>query len=109
MPEIRGKKVEFVDRLPAAIWWGLAPKIFGIKVNKDDVIIKLFDYETAVDLCRGTVASWEFEGDPSDREAYAKLDFLVLQKLVPKAFVHASELFVAENAQGEVAGGPTAE
>ncbi len=109
MPEIRGKQVEFVDHLPAEIWWGLAPKIFAIDIEEGADVIKLFTYEVSVDLCRGTVASWEFEGDPSDQETYKTFDFRALQTLVQAAYIHACDLFIAENAQGEVDGGPTAE
>jgi len=81
MPEINGKEVIFLEKMPSDIWWPLLPKIAELALAGKPLTALGFD-----DICamvKGSVRSWGFDGEPSDPAAVAKLDpFLELMPLI---------------------------
>ena len=99
MPEIAGKSVTFRDMLPAAEWWELYSTV--VKIKKGDLLLEKLDYPTGLKIAQASIKSWEFEGDPSDPEAYKAIGFMDMVELVRLAFNHAISLI---NEEGESLG-----
>jgi len=79
MPTINGKQVIFLDKMPADIWWPLLPKIADLAAQGKP--LTALDFPSICDMVKGSVRSWEFDGEPSDSKAVAKLD--PFQELLP--------------------------
>ena len=91
MPEINGKEVIFRDSMPASIWWGLFPKVANVK--RGEKFLEKYSWDDAVALCRATIESWEFEGEPSDSASYGDIGIVVMMALVGEAHNHAIGLY----------------
>ena len=92
MPEftIAGKRVTLRERFPASEFWDM-PKLIS------DLVGEGTDYEKHIPLLLRLIESWEFDGDPTDPEAYGELD--ILRELRP--LIRASSDYVAEMVSGE--------
>lgn len=71
MPEIDGKQVTFRDPGAAFVWRWL-PKVFGVTGTTN--LMEYLTFDEAVELVSGLVESWEFDGDPHERETYEGYD-----------------------------------
>lgn len=95
MPEVAGKSVTLRKTLPAADWWELYPAITKIKTG--DQLMEKLDFPTAVKIAIAGIESWEFDGDPSDPEAYRALNFPDMVDLVRLAFNNAVSILNRED------------
>ena len=87
---VAGRKVVLRERFPAGEFWDLPRMISELGADAAD-------YESHVQLLVRMVESWDFEGDPSDPDAYAELDILRELRLL----IRACSDYVAEMVSGE--------
>ena len=88
MPVINGKQITFRARLPARDNWDLPELIRAMGQQGESV-----DMRQAVPVLARVVASWEFDGDPHDPNAYGDLDlFRELIPLVNALATHLQEI-----------------
>lgn len=84
MPRINGKEVVFRKRFPAKDHWDLPQRLSTIaeQANRGELNLK-----EAVPVFQHTIASWEFDGDPNDADAYGELE--MFDELIPLLAVTA--------------------
>lgn len=104
MPEINGKQVIFFDKMEAGLWWPLLPKMNALSSAEDPFVV--LDWPTACKMVAAAVRSWEFDGDPTDKNALSKLDLMSEMMPLVMSIIH----FIKENSvgqQGNSTSGPT--
>lgn len=101
MPRINGKEVVFHTRFPAKDNWDLPGELQKLGTQAQGGVV---DMQSAVPLLTRVVKSWEFDGDPTDADAYGNLD--IFREFVP--LVTAVAQYVAGmTGVGEAGSGPT--
>lgn len=68
---IAGKRVKFRDKLPVKDNWDLMQKLAGLDLGEKPTKM---DWKAHLPIMCRVIEEWEFEGDPSDPEAYGNLD-----------------------------------
>jgi len=81
MPTINGKEVVFRDKFPAAIWWDVLPRLARLQNTAGTQLFEQLDWDTVVAMVRGTVKSWDLDGDPDKAEDIGALD--TFDELIP--------------------------
>jgi hypothetical protein len=101
MPRINERMVLFKERFPAKENWDLPQALSAVATQAQDGNI---DLKAAVPVLQRVIGSWEFDGLPSDAEAYGELD--IFRELIP--LLTAAAQFIAElTGTGEAASGRT--
>lgn len=68
---IAGKRVKFRDKLPVKDNWDLMQQLGQLDLGDDPASM---DWQAHIPIMVRLIEEWEFEGDPSDPEAYGELD-----------------------------------
>lgn len=81
MAEVNGKAVVWREKFPAVIWWDILPKLSRLKGAVGIQLFERLDWPTVIAMVRGTVQSWELDGDPDNVDDIGALD--TFNELIP--------------------------